>query len=477
LNRQLKIKKPDLYEKLNNIEKSSSETDSKSSDSNEEDNLSNELNVDSSSDSSSDDSMKNALKNVDPSKLILENKNEDNLKVSKGKENKKLKKDDSLETLLNISDKKIKIKKVESSDSLEKLLGGSNKNETSGSESSDSSDPKKDITKEPDQKEVEIISDKEIGTKKFYDILYGFYGQRNKKINNTKEKETIDPSGLIKSYGISFDTNIAGLKKSKDKNWENRYRNFQTNSKQVQYEMQDTHYCECQFYNESALFCVFDGHLGANCSRDLVTIFPRSLKQYFKDIITNIDDIQYAWKTLYLNVDNSLKQYEVEGSTATTVFIWKSKGKKFLQCANVGDSTAFLYRSVVPVPLSKDHKLNNQSGERERLLRMGIHVEMGANRVEGGLNVTRAFGDFYPKENGSGIISEPEVSPLIELTDQDTHIIIASDGLWDVVTPEDAYTIISEFDDSKIMSHQLLNTAVLNQNCKDNVTVIVVSLL
>jgi len=71
----IKIKKPDLYEKLNNIEKSSSESDSKSSDSNEEDNLSNELNVDSSSDSSSDDSMKDALKKVNTSKLILEKKN------------------------------------------------------------------------------------------------------------------------------------------------------------------------------------------------------------------------------------------------------------------------------------------------------------------------------------------------------------------------------------------------------------------
>jgi serine/threonine protein phosphatase PrpC len=361
---------------------------------------------------------------------------------------------------------------------LEKLLG--NKNENSGSESSDSkdNDPKDNqIDPEKKESEVEVISDKDIGTKQFYDILYGFYGQRNKKVIHTKEKEIIDPSGLIKSYGISADINIAGLKKAKDKNWENRYRNFQSNSKQAQYEMQDTHFCECQFYNESALFCVFDGHLGSNCSRDLITIFPQSLKQYFKDIITNIDDIQYAWKTLYLNVDNSLRQYEVEGSTATTVFIWKSNGKKFLQCANVGDSTAFLYRSGVPVPLSKDHKLNNQSGERERLVKMGIHVEKGALRVEGGLNVTRAFGDFYPKENGSGIISEPEVSTLIELTDKDTHIIVASDGLWDVLTPEEAYTIISGFDDSKVMSHQLLSTALLNQNCKDNVTVVVVSLL
>jgi hypothetical protein len=101
----IKIQKPDLYEKLNNIEKRSSETDSKSSDSNNEDNLSNELNVDSSSDSSDDDSIKDALKKVNTSKLIFENKNE-YLKVSKGKENKKLIKDDSLETLLNISDKK-----------------------------------------------------------------------------------------------------------------------------------------------------------------------------------------------------------------------------------------------------------------------------------------------------------------------------------------------------------------------------------
>jgi len=217
--------------------------------------------------------------------------------------------------------------------------------------------------------------------------------------------------------------------------------------------------------------------LGGNCSKELITTFPRSLKSYFKNVITSIDDIQYAWKTLYVNVDVTLKQYEFEGSTASTALIWKSKGKRYLQCANVGDSTAFLYRNGVHIPLSKDHKLNNQSGEKERLKKMGIHVEDGATRVEGGLNVTRAFGDFCAKENNSGIISEPEVSELFELTEKDTHIILASDGLWDVITPEEAYTIISQFDDSKVMSHQLLNTALMNQNCKDNVTVIVVSLL
>jgi len=138
----LKIQKPDLYEKLNKLEISSS-SDSESSDS-KEDNLSSELNVDSSSDSSSaEDSIKNALKKVNTSKLILEKKPE-NLKVSKGKENKKLIKDDSLESLLKISDKKIK--KVESSDSLERLL-----NTDSASESDTNDDPKE-IDQKEDQK-------------------------------------------------------------------------------------------------------------------------------------------------------------------------------------------------------------------------------------------------------------------------------------------------------------------------------------
>lgn len=46
-----------------------------------------------------------------------------------------------------------------------------------------------------------------------------------------------------------------------------------------------------------------------------------------------------------------------------------------------------------------------------------------------GLAVSRALGDHFMKENGLGLISEPYVCQPIELTDEDSMLIVASDGV------------------------------------------------
>ena len=44
-------------------------------------------------------------------------------------------------------------------------------------------------------------------------------------------------------------------------------------------------------------------------------------------------------------------QHEDMGCTATAVYVWCVGTERFLQCANVGDSTAFLSRNGTAVPL------------------------------------------------------------------------------------------------------------------------------
>lgn len=62
-----------------------------------------------------------------------------------------------------------------------------------------------------------------------------------------------------------------------------------------------------------------------------------------------------------------------------------------------------------------------------------VSTESGSPRVGGNLEVTRSFGDFDVK----GISASPHVQ-TVQLTAQDLFVIIASDGLWDVVAPEEA---------------------------------------
>ncbi len=59
----------------------------------------------------------------------------------------------------------------------------------------------------------------------------------------------------------------------------------------------------------------------------------------------------------------------------------------------------------------------------------------GPERVGGVLSVTRAFGDFGMKDPAEWVSPEPYVRK-IEVNSAVSHVIIASDGLWDVLSPE-----------------------------------------
>jgi len=292
---------------------------------------------------------------------------------------------------------------------------------------------------------------------------------RKKEIIDTKDKEFKDFNGLVRAYGVSEDTNVVGMRRSKE-----LLRMTMFVNKRQRYEMQDKNFCSCDLYKDVALFCVFDGHIGSNCSKDLVTLFPNNLIRYLRDIIQSYDDIPHMWGSLFRLVDSKLKEYNYEGSTATTALVWKRDNKRYLICANVGDSTAYLYRGGKPIAISVDHKIIYEY-EKERIKAMGVEIEEQQTRIMG-LNVSRAFGDHFPKEKQTGMIVDPYVSPVYEITDADTHIIMGSDGLWDVITPDEAYETISDLTDCQAMSHRLLKKATGNNKCQDNVTVIVVSL-
>jgi len=152
--------------------------------------------------------------------------------------------------------------------------------------------------------------------------------------------------------------------------------------------------------------------------------------------------------------------------------------KRYIQCANLGDSTAFLVRNGRSQILSEDHKLTIQS-ERQRIINMGVTLNPDQTRLCG-LAVARAFGDMFPKSEKCGITAEPYISSAIELTKSDTTLILASDGLWDIVPDgQKAYDLIKNIKSTNDAAKLLIKTAVPAKNniCTDNVTVCVVSLI
>lgn len=96
----------------------------------------------------------------------------------------------------------------------------------------------------------------------------------------------------------------------------------------------------------------------------------------------------------------------------------------------------------------------------------------------GGLAVSRALGDHFLKRQGVGLSAVPHVSPVYELSPLDSHVIIASDGLWDTINGRSAAEVVLSCAGSgaAAIAQKLLKQALASFKCCDNVTVIVVAL-
>ncbi|XP_049404651.1 protein phosphatase 2C 37-like [Solanum stenotomum] len=118
------------------------------------------------------------------------------------------------------------------------------------------------------------------------------------------------------------------------------------------------------------------------------------------------------------------------GSTAVVAVVTPDK----IIVSNCGDSRAVLCRNGVAIPLSVDHK-PDRPDELNRIQEAGGRViYWDGARVLGVLAMSRAIGDNYLKPY---VISEPEVT-ITDRTNEDECLILASDGLWDVVSNETA---------------------------------------
>ncbi|EGC30715.1 hypothetical protein DICPUDRAFT_95683 [Dictyostelium purpureum] len=270
---------------------------------------------------------------------------------------------------------------------------------------------------------------------------------------------------LIRGYHGVADINKKGLKRAKKS-----------------MEMEDEYLCLSPFGNEDqqmSLFAIFDGHSGKNVAVSAKQIFPSILLKYIDSAKREmggrpIYDMRGVFLSAFKEVDAQLSKYEYEGSTATICLVWKAGHQRFVQSANVGDSTAFLSYGAETLFLSKDHRLTDPE-EITRIKADGIQLTEGQTRING-LMVSRALGDHFIKHLNCGLIGEPYVSPPISITPFHSYLIVASDGLWDVISGHRAMEIIKSQQSEEKMANNLLQCAVGSIKSKDNISIIVVTL-
>ncbi|XP_054811287.1 probable protein phosphatase 2C 58 isoform X2 [Prosopis cineraria] len=217
---------------------------------------------------------------------------------------------------------------------------------------------------------------------------------------------------------------------------------------------------------ELGLFAIFDGHLGHDVASYLQNnLFDNILKQ--EDFWTETES---AVKRAYLITDEKILEQSFElgrgGSTAVTAIL--INGQK-LVVANVGDSRAVISKNGKPKQLSIDHEPSKEKTMIESRGGFVSNIPGDVPRVDGKLAVARAFGDKSLKMHLS---SEPDV--VVETVEEDTEfLILASDGIWKVMTNQEAVNCIRKAKDAQAAAKRLIEEAVA-RNSKDDISCIIV---
>lgn len=243
----------------------------------------------------------------------------------------------------------------------------------------------------------------------------------------------------------------------------------------------------------AALFCVFDGHCGRNAADAASVVLPdevsdrlqtpegaAALLESSSGSTFNRQGARELLHEAFLATDDRINSEE--GCTATAVLAWRgANGAVQLQCANVGDSAALLIDLETGGwnVLTEDHRLTNPA-ERERLTRNGIPLHSDSKRLYG-LNLARALGDKFLKDEDLGLSAEPAVSDVVSISqEQGALLLIASDGLWDVLDPEKvahaAKMADKEHDGSVVEVAGAIVAAAKKAGTRDDVTALVVRL-
>ncbi|KAI3517717.1 hypothetical protein L1887_16934 [Cichorium endivia] len=216
------------------------------------------------------------------------------------------------------------------------------------------------------------------------------------------------------------------------------------------------------------LFGIFDGHGGSRAAEYLKENLFKNLMNH-PEFLTNT---KVAISETYQQTDSDFLEsgkdtFRDDGSTASTAVLVGNH----LYVANVGDSRTVISKSGKAIPLSEDHK-PNRSDERKRIENAGgVVMWAGTWRVGGVLAMSRAFGNRMLKQF---VVAEPEIQEQ-ELDEEFELLVLASDGLWDVVPNEDAVTLALSEQEPELAARKLIETA-FSRGSADNITCIVVRL-
>ncbi|XP_032413270.1 LOW QUALITY PROTEIN: protein phosphatase 1E-like [Xiphophorus hellerii] len=228
-----------------------------------------------------------------------------------------------------------------------------------------------------------------------------------------------------------------------------------------------------QDQEEQAFFAVFDGHGGVDAAIYAANHLHVNL---FHQESFSQDPSDALCRAFKLTDERFVKKASREhlrcGTTGVVTFL---RGRT-LHVAWLGDSQVILVRRGQVVELMKPHKPDRED-EKQRIEALGgCVIWFGTWRVNGSLSVSRAIGDSEHKPYICGDADHG----IFPLDGSEDYLILACDGFWDTVSPDEAVRVVSDHlqenaGDTTMVAHKLVASA-RDAGSSDNITVIVVFL-
>jgi protein phosphatase 2C family protein 2/3 len=163
---------------------------------------------------------------------------------------------------------------------------------------------------------------------------------------------------------------------------------------------------------------------------------------------SKIELLGEAMRQSFFDADEQLRAFQETGqsdhSGCTSVVACITPN--YIICANAGDSRCVMGTGGVTKPLSEDHKPTDEA-EKRRIESAGGVVSY--KRVDGDLSVSRAFGDFQYKTRPDlpakqqKVTCDPDIT-IHERTPSDDVLVLACDGVWDVLSSQDCVELVRD---------------------------------
>lgn len=270
--------------------------------------------------------------------------------------------------------------------------------------------------------------------------------------------------------------------------------------------MEDAHICrmlDAKVFPDTALVAVLDGHGGGDVSKVVSWLLAQemedagrmrqrshmkvSLMEVLHTCLPSLDEkLNVGPFGLGRLLPPVMHPFLLMGSTGCIAAVDFSKRE--VVAANIGDSRAMLIRNGRCIPLTEDHKPEDPK-ERNRILNAGGRViKMGpCHRIDGSLNLSRAFGDFALKANHSLPPDKQKVTAFPDVTqtpfEDGDLLLVGCDGLFERCCWQDVADIVwSRLEkglDLAQTGQELLHACCANrigEEGTDNETVILVRL-